>query len=120
VEPDLVVVRDLSSLSQRGVLRPPLVIVEVISPSGPWLDRRVKFERYAINGVPHYWLVDPAKQTVECHRRSTEGAYVLDGAASGTESLDVPAFPGLTLDLAALWRWPGRGGAPEADEPASK
>jgi Uma2 family endonuclease len=68
VEPDLFVVTDRSALSHRALNGAPFVIVEILSPSNASLDRKVKFERYAGNGVPHYWMVDPIAETMECHR----------------------------------------------------
>ena len=54
----------------------PLVIAEILSPSNASLDRKVKFERYAANGVPHYWMVDAISETMECHRL-VDGCYLL-------------------------------------------
>jgi Uma2 family endonuclease len=102
VEPDLFVVKDLSMIAHRGLNGAPLVIVEIVSASNPSLDRKVKFERYAANGVPHYWMVEPIEETMECHRLA-DGRYVLDAMGTGDESLSVPAFPGLTIDLGKLW-----------------
>lgn len=101
-EPDLLVVNDRSMFAKRGLNGAPLVAVEVISPSNPSLDRKVKFERYAANGVPHYWMVDPIAETMECYRL-VETRYVLDAVGATDEKLDVPAFPGLTIHLGELW-----------------
>lgn len=43
----------------------PDFIVEVLSDSTERIDRGVKFEDYAANGVAEYWLVDPDKEQVE-------------------------------------------------------
>jgi Uma2 family endonuclease len=100
--PDLLVVEDQSTIAQRGVNGAPLVAVEIASPSNRSLDRKVKFERYAANGVQHYWMLDPIAETMECHRL-VDSQYVLDALGTGDERLDVPAFPGLTIDLSVLW-----------------
>jgi Uma2 family endonuclease len=100
--PDLLVVEDQSTLAQRGVNGAPLVSVEIISPSKPSLDRKVKFERYAANSVQHYWMIDPIAETMECYRL-VEAQYVLHALGTGDEKLDVPAFPGLRIDLSLLW-----------------
>lgn len=101
VQPDLVVV-DRSQVSGRGVEGAPLVVVEILSPSRPAYDRLTKATRYAACGVPHFWIVDPDAQTVECFELQS-GAYRLRGSASGRETLDVPAFAGLTVSLEGLW-----------------
>jgi Uma2 family endonuclease len=43
----------------------PDFIAEVLSPTTERLDRGVKFEDYAVNGVAEYWLVNPAHEQVE-------------------------------------------------------
>lgn len=100
--PDLVVVGDQSKIAHRGLNGAPLVAVAINSPSNRSLDRKIKFERYAANGVEHYWMLDPIAETMECYRL-VEAQYVLDALGTGEERLDVPAFPGLTIDLSVLW-----------------
>jgi Uma2 family endonuclease len=55
------------------------------------------------SGVPHYWLLDPDAQRLECWRNDA-GTYVLSASATGDETLASPDFEGLTIDLAAIWR----------------
>jgi len=43
----------------------PDFIAEVLSPTTESVDRGVKFEDYAANGVAEYWLVNPTLQQVE-------------------------------------------------------
>ena len=43
----------------------PDFIAEILSPSTERNDRGIKFEDYAAHGVGEYWIVDPAKKTVE-------------------------------------------------------
>jgi Uma2 family endonuclease len=43
----------------------PDFVVEIISKSTEGIDRGVKFIDYAAHGVREYWLLDPAKQTLE-------------------------------------------------------
>lgn len=68
VEPDLFVVplRPDGSIpldfAQAGRL---LLAVEVLSPSSARADRHVKRVAYLTNGVPEYWIVDPANRFVE-------------------------------------------------------
>jgi Uma2 family endonuclease len=102
VEPDLIVVNDFSMIEQRGLNGAPHVTIEIVSPSNPSLDRKVKFERYAANDVLHYWIVEPIKETMECYRL-VDGRYVLDAMGTGGELLSIPAFPGLTVDLGKIW-----------------
>ena len=103
VQPDLAVVTDPSSITGRGIERPPLLVVEVISPSTARHDRQLKAHRYAILGVPHYWILDPDQRRLECFALKA-GSYELAVAGDALEQVAPPAWPGLTIDLALLWR----------------
>ena len=77
--------------------------MEILSPSTRNQDRGTKARRYAELGVRHYWIVDPEKKRIECHR-------LLDGAfrplidVDGDANFEHPDWDGLVIDLAALWR----------------
>jgi len=102
VQPDIVVVTD-GQISGRGIEGPPLLVVEVLSPSTGASDRGLKSQRYADLGVAHYWLVDPDARRVEC-LRAEGGAFRAVAAAEGECTLTHPDWDGLTIDLGALWR----------------
>ena len=101
VQPDLLVV-ERTQVSSRGIEGPPLVLVEILSPSRIPYDRLTKARRYAALGVSHYWIVDPEARTVECF--VLEGtAYRLQTSGSNADTLSVPAFDALVIPLADLW-----------------
>jgi Uma2 family endonuclease len=101
VQPDLVVT-PRSQISAIGIQGPPLLLVEILSPSRPEYDRLTKARRYAAHQVPHYWILDPDERTLECFRLDGE-LYRLDASAHGHDQLAVPAFDGLRISLAELW-----------------
>ena len=101
--PDLVVVSRPQSITKRGIEGAPLLVVEILSPSTRKRDRGLKARRYAELGVEHYWIVDPLKKRLECHRLS-EGVFRLLIDAEGDAKLEHPDWDGLVIDLAALWR----------------
>ncbi len=103
VQPDMIVVADPEQISQRGIEGPPLLVVEILSPSTREYDRSVKARRYAELGVRHYWLVDPEARQIECHRL-TSGAFRRVVAAEGEGTLIHPDWKGLAIELEALWR----------------
>jgi len=101
--PDLLVVADPAHVTQRGIEAPPLLIVEILSPSTRKQDRGLKAQRYAELGVAHYWIVDPDDKRVECYQRVSD-AFRQRIEADGDTILEHPDWPGLVVDLAALWR----------------
>lgn len=58
-EPDLMVVTP-EAVGFRAVEGPPLLVVEVLSPTGRDSDLFEKRRLYAQAGAPTYWIVDPA------------------------------------------------------------
>ena len=102
VQPDLVVVMQLTQISGRGIEGPPLLIVEILSPSNIEYDRRVKAKRYAELGVPHYWIADPDTRTLECYKNEG-GRYVLCASGRDRETVTHPDFPGLNITLSSVW-----------------
>jgi len=101
--PDLLVVAEPGQVSKRGIEGPPLLVVEILSPSTRKQDRGVKARRYAALGVRHYWIVDPTRKRLACFR-ATSGVFRLIAQGRGSSLLEHPDFAGLEIDLAALWR----------------
>ena len=58
VQPDLLVAR-AADIDADGLSVPPLLAVEVLSPSTRLVDLHLKRARYAQAGVASYWVVDP-------------------------------------------------------------
>ncbi len=101
-EPDLLVVGDPSHTTARGVEKPPLLVVEILSPSTRNVDRGVKFLRYGALGVLHCWIVDPDGKSVECYRLES-GKYRVVAEGEGDRMLNHPDWEGFVIDLAGLW-----------------
>jgi Uma2 family endonuclease len=95
------------ALPARGPVRiSPDLMVEVVSPNprDGRRDRVEKVDEYAAFGVRYYWIVDPAQRSVEILELGKDGRYVRARSLSDRSTSRVPGCPGLTLDLAALWR----------------
>jgi Uma2 family endonuclease len=108
--PDLVVLRpEHLELTQRRLtitrdMPPPRLVVEVVSPGKTNRDRDYvsKQAQYAVLGVPEYWLVDPAAQTVMVLSLAGEtyqevGVFGLQRAIASVE------FPDLTLKASQIF-----------------
>jgi Uma2 family endonuclease len=83
---------------------PPLVVVEVASPSPQDVhrDRVEKLREYAQFGVRFYWLLDPRTRLVEILELGADGRYILALSAS-TGTVAAPGCEAMTLDLDDLW-----------------
>jgi Uma2 family endonuclease len=74
LEPDVVVARVADAEGVR-LARPPVLVVEVLSPHSVLRDLNLKKAAYERFGIPSYWVVDPDLE------RPSLRAYELDGEA---------------------------------------
>jgi Uma2 family endonuclease len=79
---------------------PPLLVVEVVSPSTVTVDYRAKHSEYAVLDIPEYWIVDPIDQKVTV-------CILKDGAYSDAVYVDnliiiSPTFPELGLTVVKM------------------
>jgi Uma2 family endonuclease len=93
----------LRYIGEKSIEGPPDLAIEVISPSNKKMDRQDKFNLYAASGVKHYWIVDPRQRTIEAYRLSA-GKYVGRVRGSGSDTIQLPPFRKLRIELAKLWR----------------
>jgi Uma2 family endonuclease len=99
VQPDLVyfceerrhVVKDLEATRSA-----PDLAVEVVSRSTEARDRGRKMEMLARFGVLEYWIVDPARNTLEIYMLR-ENSYELVTIAGEHETITSPTLPGLSF-----------------------
>jgi Uma2 family endonuclease len=83
-QPDLVVIgRD--QFGRSPLTSPPVVVVEVLSPTTRAVDLRNKRAEYARAGARHYWVVDVGTPAVEAYVLGADG-YELAARAEGTET----------------------------------
>jgi Uma2 family endonuclease len=94
VQPDLVILlpEHLHLCSKRGIEGPPLLVVEVLSPSNPEHDRLVKRAIYARAGVPEYWIVSPEAAVIEVLALDGE-RYRTHARVAGDEPLTSAVLP---------------------------
>lgn len=83
-EPDLVVVRRDAAADGQRLLDPPVLVVEVLSPSTRYRDVGLKLRAYEDAGLGWYWVVDPAEPRLTVHRL-VEGRFVPQASVAGDE-----------------------------------
>ncbi|MGD8149521.1 Uma2 family endonuclease [Ornithinimicrobium sp. Y1694] len=80
IQPDLMVVPRTVSSGQE-VEEPPVLVVEILSPSSRGIDLVRKPEVLAQFGVQHYWVIDPLNPSLRVFRltgqTSTSGQVVV-------------------------------------------
>jgi len=82
--------------AQEQFTRAAELVIEVVSPSDPERDYVTKRADYAAAGVPEYWIVDAAEQTVVVLRLAG-GAYVEHGRFGPGQSATSHRLPGLAV-----------------------
>ncbi len=93
--PDVVVIA--AEDRRRGALdRPPLIAIEVLSPSDTYQDLKLRAADLEAMGVRNVWLIDEDARTAEVWR---EGSWHRHAAAR-LEAVNSPIY----LDLAWLWQ----------------
>jgi Uma2 family endonuclease len=99
-DPDLVVV-PVGEVGDAKFTMPPLLVVEVRSPSTALIDLNRKKAAYEKFGVPSYWIVDPHPARPELTVfELQEGRYVL--VATSTEPLIIARPYSVTITPARL------------------
>jgi len=100
--PDLAVFENSTIVEEEGYVHsPPQLVIEVLSPSNDRHDREEKLADYALLGVPEAWLVSPEARTVEV--LYLEEGRVHRGQILAEGILTPKHFPGVKVDIAAIW-----------------
>lgn len=106
--PDLVYIRAerMPIITNRIVNGIPDIVVEALS-----YDRAKDLTRnrqwYAAAGIPEYWILDPAHDTLTI-LQLTEGRYTERAVLTAADTLTTPALPGFALPLIRLFHDPMR------------
>lgn len=102
VQPDIVVICDRKKLDRRGCKGAPDLVVEIVSPSTARRDTHEKLLLYERHGVKQYWLVFPGEHVVQIHELR-DGKYGVPAMFAENDRIAVGLFPGLEIDLAAVF-----------------
>lgn len=103
VYPDVVVSCDPADRRDAYLVRHPVLLVEILSPSTAEYDRTEKFGHYQkLPGLRHYVLVSQAAWVVEWFRRDEAGQWIYTLLTDPAGVLTI-ADLGLVLPLAELY-----------------
>jgi Uma2 family endonuclease len=97
VQPDILIVRDLDKLDDRGMRGAPDWLAEILSPSTAHHDRVVKLAAYERAGVREVWLVNPMNRTLTLYRLQ-DGRYSSPILQSLKGRTFLTALPDLHVD----------------------
>lgn len=101
LQPDLMIAhRD--RLTAQGHDGPPLLVVEVLSPTTWHRDLGPKMAAYGQAGVAHYCVVAPATRSVTVYRLGPDGSYLEEQHAEGGQAVELTAPVGVRFSPAGL------------------
>ncbi len=109
-QPDVLVVNaELTGITRPSDLvgrpfleRPPLLVVEVLSPSNTRRDITQRLADYRSIGVPECWLADFPTRTIEVLRLTPEAATTIATYTMG-QTLQSQILPGFALPIANIF-----------------
>ena len=100
--PDLLTCR-VDAEGNKYLEEPPLLVVEVLSPSTRLDDLTRTRELYAASGADWYWIVDPVEPWIAVLQRQVEGYVEVQRIGPGESAVANGPYP-LTLSPDALIR----------------
>lgn len=99
--PDIAVVSSEQAHS-AWLSQPPLMTVEVLSPSTREVDLVTKRQLYGRGGVAHYWIVDPETRELAAERNVGGASETTSSASTGGALTVEEPFP-VTVDVDGLF-----------------
>ena len=101
VQPDILVVCDMSKLDGKACAGAPDLVIEILSPSSARLDKVIKYRLYQNAGVREYWIVDVETKTVQvCVLKN--GEYFMK-AYTDIDSAPVDVLEGCIIGLSDVF-----------------
>jgi len=101
VQPDVIVVCDMTKLDGKSCVGAPDMVIEVLSPSTARRDRFMKLRLYQLAGIREYWIVDPDLKAVSVHVLE-DGKYFI-AVYDETDVAPVNALKGCVIDLSEVF-----------------
>ena len=104
-QPDLQILRRRSvPYKEREAFAEDTGLVIEVAETSLRYDRSVKLRLYAEAGIPEYWIVDCATESVEIHRTpQADGYRDITRVTEPGAAISPQAFPEVTLTLAEIF-----------------
>ncbi|HZQ87285.1 MAG TPA: Uma2 family endonuclease, partial [Acidimicrobiales bacterium] len=102
LQPDVLVARR-ADVTERNLPAPPVVAVEVLSPSTRRIDAGTKRLAFEAAGVPHFWMVDPDGPSILA-LELVDGVYREATPVIGADAFEVTSPFALSVVPAELIR----------------
>ncbi|HEX2442069.1 MAG TPA: Uma2 family endonuclease [Methylomirabilota bacterium] len=103
-QPDLTVLRrGAVSYKHRDAWAEDALLVIEVSETSLRYDRSTKRRLYAAAGIPEYWVVDCAAETIEVHRGPGPDGYRDVRLVTGQATLSPQAFPDVELSTTDIF-----------------
>lgn len=103
LQPDALVT-DRAHLTSGGLRVPPILVVEVLSPSTWRRDLGAKRDAYAAAGVEHYWVVAPGTPSLTAYLLGADGSYREQAHVTGEQRWTTTSPAEITVCPADLVR----------------
>jgi Uma2 family endonuclease len=103
-QPDLAVLRrrPVPYKEVEATMSDVLLLIEVAESSLSY-DRSTKLRLYAEAGIPEYWVVDCAAETIEVHRAPASDGYRDVRRVAGDGSVALQSFPDVVLTVEEIF-----------------
>lgn len=99
VQPDIVIICDVTRLRKTGYFGIPSLIVEISSPSTARNDKLIKFNKYEKAGVKEYWIVEPENKLISVFTLQDNQRYGRPDVYSEDDEITVNSFSNTIIDL---------------------
>jgi Uma2 family endonuclease len=105
VQPDVIVLCDLSKLKGTGCIGAPDLVIEIHSPSTSYYDMNKKYHLYERHGVREYWVVYPLDHVISVFTLGSDGKYG-EGVEYNSGAVPIGIFGGIGIELGTIFTFP--------------
>lgn len=102
VQPDISIICDKAKLTERGCMRSPDLIIEVVSPNNSSHDYIRKLHLYNRFKVKEYWIVNPQTRDILVYRLNVEGEYSHPDYYTFSNKVKMGIFEDFEIDFSCI------------------